>query len=69
MVIKLLLVGQIVDNFSLHLEFTWSANVQVHLLLVHRVFVRLDGVGEWELVLKLILLFLRRQMLRPRIQY
>ena len=41
----------------------------MHLLLVHGVFVRLDGVGEGKLVLKLFLLILRHQILRPRIQY
>ena len=67
--INLILVGQIVDNFGLDLELTRSANIHVHLLLVHRVFVRLDGVGKGELVLKLILLILRHQILRPRVQY
>ena len=66
--IKLLLVSQIVDNFGLDLELAWPADIQVHLLLVHGVLVRLDGVGEGELVLKLILLILRHQILRPRIQ-
>ena len=66
--LQFLLVGHIVGDSRVDFEFGGPAGIQVYFLLVDRVLVHLDRVGEGELVLKLLLLITCRKIPSPGVQ-